>query len=1030
MIDETLSRLTKAQTEEERNWVVTESLLESLSTDVSEAAWAASIPHWFNVEILAALQPKIESKAEHIYQKLQDLSFVEVFSKRGHNLHESTRQLMLAHLWSENPIRFQQLSLSAANYFAHHNNQSELQIEWLYHLIIAKPNQARAALSEVMQEWINTSRTAEINFLINRFMEHIKLLSAVKIKNSNQKQELGEKLQTIIEELIDLIESSAKKQIFDSNNIASKNSTNLLVWRNLRNKTEKMWRRTILLKPDNLQEFQATLMWMAEKGTQEELDLIVKVKNNPPYTSKTINSLWELVENRIQKRLKQQRSNKKASLKKMTKNYMVQFKTPVLQSLKQSIEDTRAKILQPLSRLEVIVSIPDEETVNLIKNLEEVLQVTPYVPKIRVKPQYLQNLGQPATREAIAAARLNASRNPSSSQNQNVAIPGIFVANFFTPEDRDCAAENLETQGIPIANKPGKTKLTIDLSSDRNSIESLKTIAGQIGLQSLGEKTIPKLLNSEACQVIAKGVISSVLSPNLSLTGKGEIIAIADTGLDTGESETLHLDFGERVNWIQSYPIQPSLAPYVLNPGDDDGASDIYTGHGTHIAGSALGSGEQAKVLGLSPIPQGIASEAELVFQAIEQTPKWNQEGQFLWLTYYQQNPPNSGLFGIPDDLEELFEDAYNQGARIHSNSWGSSTAGIYEELSQSLDQFVWDHKDFLVLVAAGDFGKQSSSATKAIDQGSITSPGTAKNGLTVGASENKRYGQFTDTYGYRYPEKFPYSPFNSDGMVDSVDDIAAFSGRGPCEDGRCKPDVIAPGTFILSTRSSQIPSNNFDWGAYPPAKDYYMYSGGTSSAAALVAGCAALVRQYLKEIHQPSIDEPSAALVKGILIHSAQYIKYRFAHPDSAPWVDNEQGWGRVDLQKVLAPAEPTQVLFIDEEDGLKEEENREYQIEITDSSVPLRATLVYTDYPGEYLINNLNLVLHSPSGKDYLGNDFQETGEPDTVNNVEGVVIKSPEIGKWTVEIIAEVIGSGVVSDDEQDYALVISGGGLKLI
>ena len=81
--------------------------------------------------------------------------------------------------------------------------------------------------------------------------------------------------------------------------------------------------------------------------------------------------------------------------------------------------------------------------------------------------------------------------------------------------------------------------------------------------------------------------------------------------------------------------------------------------------------------------------------------------------------------------------------------------------------------------------------------------------------------------------------------------------------------------------------------------------------------------------------------------------------------------------------------------------------------------------------MINNLNLVLHSPSGKDYLGNDFLETGERDTVNNVEGVVIESPEIGKWTVEILAEVIGSGVVSDiDEQDYALVISGGGLKLI
>ncbi len=407
----------------------------------------------------------------------------------------------------------------------------------------------------------------------------------------------------------------------------------------------------------------------------------------------------------------------------------------------------------------------------------------------------------------------------------------------------------------------------------------------------MGEKTIPKLLNNEACQVIAKGVIPSNPRPTMGLTGKGEIIAIADSGLDTGESETLHLDFRGRVNWINSYPIQPSLSAYVLNPDDDDGASDTYTGHGTHVAGSALGSGEQAQALGLSSIPTGMASEAQLVFQAIEQTPRWNQEGQLLWLINYQTNPPNSGLFGIPDDLEELFEDAYDRGARIHSNSWGGGEPGVYNERCEDLDRFVWEHKNFLVLVAAGNDGQQSSSGIEAVDQGSVTSPGTAKNCLTVGASENSRQSQFPDTYGNWWPQKFPYAPFNSDGMVDSIDDIVAFSSRGPCEDGRRKPDVIAPGTFILSTRSSQIPSNNFAWGAYPPARNYYMYMGGTSMATPLVAGCAALVRQYLREIHQPSISNPSAALVKAILIHSAQYIQYRFAHLDSGPWADNEQG-------------------------------------------------------------------------------------------------------------------------------------------
>ncbi len=713
-----------------------------------------------------------------------------------------------------------------------------------------------------------------------------------------------------------------------------------------------------------------------------------------------------------------------ASTMTEARDRVVRFKAPVLESWKQKIEETGSKILQPLGRLEFVVSVPSQDIANQISNFEEVAQITPYVPNIRVQPQSLQNLGQPATKEAIAAARLNAARNANNSPPRNLTLPGILTAVFFTSEDRDLAAQKLESQSIRIADRPGKNKLIVDLSRDTNAGESLTKITEQVGLQSLEEKTIPKLFNDEACRIIARGVIPSNPIPTLGLTGKGELIAIADTGLDTGETDTLHLDFRDRVKLIQSYPIKPSLSSYVINPGDDDGASDSYSGHGTHVAGSALGNGEQARLLGLSSIPTGMAPDANLVFQAIEQTPKWNSQGQLLFINQNHQNAPKSGLFGIPDDIGDLFQAAYDVGVKIHSNSWGGGEAGAYDDRCEDLDRFVWEHKDFLVVVAAGNDGKHSSSGTSGIDQGSISSPGTAKNCLTVGASENNRSGQFSDTYGQRNPSKFPYEPFNSDGIVDSIDDIAGFSSRGPCENGYRKPDVIAPGTFILSTRSSQMPNNNFAWGAYPPAKEHYMYMGGTSMATPLVAGCAALVRQYLREKHQLSIADPSAALVKAILIHSAQYINYRHAHPASAPWADNEQGWGRVDLQKVLNPAVGTKAIFIDEANGLSTGEKHEHNVKITDSSIPLKVTLVYTDYPGENLINNLNLIVHSPSGKHHLGNDFEETGNSDNINNVEGVFVKSPETGEWKIEIVADV------QMGQQDYAVVISGGGASRI
>src|SRR5262249_54755926 len=142
-----------------------------------------------------------------------------------------------------------------------------------------------------------------------------------------------------------------------------------------------------------------------------------------------------------------------------------------------------------------------------------------------------------------------------------------------------------------------------------------------------------------------------------------------------------------------------------------------------------------------------------------------------------------------------------NDGARVHTNSWGSTRGdGRYDSQAFEIDDFVWRNRDLVVCFAAGNEA-QDRNGDGIADPSSVTPPGTAKNCITVGACESNR-SSFADTYGQWWPDSFPANPIAGDAMANNPDGIVAFSGRGPTADRRFKPDVVAPGTFILSTRS------------------------------------------------------------------------------------------------------------------------------------------------------------------------------------------------------------------------------------
>jgi serine protease AprX len=706
---------------------------------------------------------------------------------------------------------------------------------------------------------------------------------------------------------------------------------------------------------------------------------------------------------------------------------VVQLNIPVTNRLRKQICDTNAEIITPLGRGEFVLLVPNKEVARKIEQIPEVSHLTPYTPKIDKRLEYLDR------EEASLPARIG--ENPQLERNRapiaesgDAHFPGIWILIFFRQEDRDRAAENLRDHQIEIVGEEGDDALVIDLIHyPHNWQQALEVIKSQSGLREIEEDSPASFFNDRAVPLIAEGVVPAhnldpIGSNSLNLTGAGETIGIADSGLDTGDINNLHPDFQKRVIEIEDLGSSGTMYKYHQDEIDFcPVGADRHSGHGTHVAGSAIGSGIHSQNIQQIPPIQGMASDAKLFFQS---------RGYIK-----TQEQPIEEYFDTLN-IAGILQGAYENRARIHSNSWGLSTRLCeYHRSSKSIDKFMWDNKDFLVVVAAGNEGIHTDPNTTWIDSSSICPPGTAKNCLTVGASENNRYEQFRIAYGRKYRRRFPYPPFFDNGIADSSDDIAAFSSRGPCG-GRYKPDVIAPGTFVLSTRSSQLPEFEYGSADYEPDRSRYMYMCGTSMATPLVAGGAALVRQYLRQERQ--IENPTAALVKATIIHSAQYIdrnSYPHLHPKSNPWVDNEQGWGRVSLANSLKQQDdPIQVIFEQpfiEGDGLLLGEWYEYQVKIVGGE-SLRIILAYTDFPGARLQNNLNLIVYSPNNKYYVGNYFDRDGEDevddkwlDDTNNVEGVVVESPESGTWRIMVLA-----ANVSEGKQDFALVASGEGLEIV
>ncbi len=679
--------------------------------------------------------------------------------------------------------------------------------------------------------------------------------------------------------------------------------------------------------------------------------------------------------------------------------YLVQFTGPIEASWKEEVAAQGATLLDYVPDFAFKVRMTPQQATN-VRRLASVHWVGFFHPGYRLSPRLTRG------GERLYTLQLERDADPAA------------------------AAEGLKVAGARVLSSERRT-IVVSASSDR-----LEALAAHPDVAWVEDFVLRKKMNDQGGGVI----MGAATANNSGYTGSTQTVAVADTGIGGGMASTAHAYIpSSRVSAIYNWP--GTADGTCITAITDDGARDVDSGHGTHTTSSILGVGDA------SGRGRGTAPGANLVFQAVENYATFSQLCQLLYGYtdgYY--------LVGLPTDLRSLFQQAYSAGARVHSDSWGSDAAGQYTTDSVNTDDFVWGHKDMTITFSAGNAGTDAD-ANGGVDGGSIGSPATAKNVIAVGASENDRADDYPCdatkeavclsqggknlifTYGSAWPFNFPADPLKSDPSAGNAEQMAAFSSRGPSDDGRIKPDVVAPGTWLLSGysepyRSGYDPAPNPQTGLYQyqgwgyPLNGELKYLGGTSMSNPLVAGGAAVVRDYYQQVHAHAA---SAALVKATLVNSAVDLldeNNDGANDNALPIPNNYEGWGRVNL----AAATDGSRQFREELAGVQTNGTRSYSFDVA-AGTPFKVTLAWSDFPGttsatKMLVNDLDLEVSGPGGVVYKGNVFGRGwsvtgGLRDNTNNLENVFVQSPTAGTWTVTVRAFNVPQG-----PQPFALVAAG------
>ena len=335
----------------------------------------------------------------------------------------------------------------------------------------------------------------------------------------------------------------------------------------------------------------------------------------------------------------------------------------------------------------------------------------------------------------------------------------------------------------------------------------------------LYEKDLPKLKNIEGLKAVYE---NTRITAQMNKSRKFLKADLANNQGYLGKGITVaFLDTG--IAPLKDFTIPTNRILYFKDFVNNETTPYDDNGHGTHVAGICAGNGmlSDGKYRGIAPLVNIVSLK-----------------------TLNNKGSGNSS--DVLAGIQWVIDNAKKYNIRIANLSIGTEPQLTDDPLVKAVE-FAWE-SGIIITTAAGNNGPKFET---------ITSPGISKKVITVGTADDTSFVNISGT------------------------NVINFSGRGPTKECIVKPDILAPGTDIISCMTP-TPYKQKDENIEAIDKNYMKLSG-TSMSTPMVTGAIALL---LEKYPKLSPDDVKYALKKCSV---------------DLNYPQNRQGWGLLNVENLI---------------------------------------------------------------------------------------------------------------------------------